>query len=65
MKLKGHTDNVRAVLLNRDGTEVQAHIPIFFKYFQSSIYPFIQFFSVCLGVQMVLLGCGLWDSNVV
>ena len=23
MKLKGHTDNVKAVLLNRDGTEVQ------------------------------------------
>lgn len=24
MKLKGHTDNVKALLLNRDGTQVHA-----------------------------------------
>ena len=26
MKLKGHTDNVRAVVLNRDGSEVSTYM---------------------------------------
>ena len=25
MKLKGHTDNVKSLLLNRDGTQVKIH----------------------------------------
>lgn len=29
MKLKGHTDNVKALLLNRDGTQVLFHLHIY------------------------------------
>ena len=28
MKLKGHTDNIRALVLNRDGTQVKFSTPI-------------------------------------
>lgn len=47
MKLKGHTDNVRAVLLNEDGSEVRLVLTDQVSFF------FLSPLSVFLLVQMV------------
>ena len=52
MKLKGHTDNVRSVILNEDGTEVsKKNKEISFIIF--IIFIFFIFFSVSPAVLMV------------
>ena len=37
MKLKGHTDNVKAIVVNRDGTQVQECFKLYF-YYQLNIF---------------------------
>lgn len=38
MKLKGHTDNVKALVLNRDGTQVIAEVVIILPYLEYEIF---------------------------
>ena len=59
MKLKGHTDNVRTVLLNREGSLV-SHTSPTHSYCDSTHPPYS---SVCQGVLMALFVFGHWVSS--
>jgi WD repeat-containing protein 48 len=45
MKLKGHTDNIRALVLNRDGTQVKRE---FIFNTKKNIDQFLAFFFQCI-----------------
>lgn len=69
MKLRGHMDNVKSVILNAEGTQVNVYTTNIFPAISMQHFPTFYFvywfYSVCLVAQMVQFACGHLGSNAV